>query len=257
MPMMIRAFILGLTLLLLNGCSARFVFNDSGGRYSMAQDRAPSDPARAVNAPDVVPKYEPRSDHGNKSPYQVFGKTYHVMDDAKGFSQTGIASWYGAKFHGHTTSNGEIFDMYQVSAAHKNLPIPTYARVTNLDNGKSIIVRVNDRGPFHGDRIIDLSYAAAVKLDYHLKGVARVRVDVLDANETDTPQFFLQVASFSEQSSAIRMVTLLKDIVTEPIFIETAEFFRVKIGPLSHAKAQQLRQKLALADFGQPIVVSR
>lgn len=129
--------------------------------------------------PDPVPRTEPRSRYGNPSTYVVFGKTYRVMDSAAGYSASGVASWYGAKFHGRPTSSGERYDMYQLTAAHTSLPIPVYARVTNLENNKSTIVRINDRGPFHDDRLIDLSYAAAVKLGFADRGTARVRVDVL------------------------------------------------------------------------------
>lgn len=101
------------------------------------------------------------------------------MDSAQGYVAEGTASWYGKKFHGHKTSNGETYDMYSFSAAHKSLPLPTYLKVTNLDNQRSVIVRVNDRGPFHGDRLIDLSYAAAARLDYHKKGLARVRIEAI------------------------------------------------------------------------------
>ncbi len=113
---------------------------------------------------------------------KVLGKSYNVMDTEAGYSERGVASWYGGKFHGHKTSNGEVFDMYLASAAHKSLPIPSFLKVTNLDNNRSIIVRVNDRGPFHGDRLVDLSYAAAVKLGYADRGTARVQLDAIIAN---------------------------------------------------------------------------
>lgn len=127
----------------------------------------------------VIPKVERRTLAGNKSPYTINGRTYHVMDNEAGYSATGFASWYGRKFHGHLTSNGEIYDMFQLSAAHTTLPIPSYVRVTNLDNGKSIIARVNDRGPFHDGRIVDMSYAGAVMLGYADKGTARVQVEAV------------------------------------------------------------------------------
>lgn len=110
------------------------------------------------------------------------------MDSAKGYTAQGTASWYGNKFHGHKTSNGETYDMYAFSAAHKSLPLPTYVKVTNLDNNRSIIVRVNDRGPFHGDRIIDLSYAAAARLDYHKKGLARVKIEAITPSQGQSYQ---------------------------------------------------------------------
>ncbi len=127
----------------------------------------------------VIPKVERRTLAGNKSPYTINGKTYRVMDSEAGYAEAGFASWYGRKFHGHLTSNGEIYDMFQLSAAHKTLPIPSYIRVTNLDNGKTIVARVNDRGPFHDGRVVDLSYAGAVMLGYADRGTARVQVEAI------------------------------------------------------------------------------
>lgn len=134
---------------------------------------------RKLNAKDIqdaVVKDEPRSRGGNKSPYRVNGRLYYVLDDARDYVARGVASWYGSKFHGNLTANGETYDMYAMSAAHRNLPLPTYVEVRNLDNGRTAIVRVNDRGPFVEDRIIDLSYAAAVKLDMLKSGTANVEV---------------------------------------------------------------------------------
>lgn len=125
---------------------------------------------------DAVPVYQAPVRAGNKSPYTVWSKQYSVLASNDGYVTRGTASWYGEKFHGHKTSNGETFNMYQMTAAHKSLRIPSYAKVTNLSNGRSVIVRVNDRGPFHGDRLIDLSYAAAKKLGYQPHGTAKVEV---------------------------------------------------------------------------------
>lgn len=130
---------------------------------------------------DAVPKVEPKSRGGNASSYTVFGKRYKVMDSARNFVERGDASWYGTKFHGRLTANGERYDMYKMTAAHKHLPLPTYVKVTNLDNGKQVIVRVNDRGPFHKGRIIDLSYAAASKIGILKHGTGRVEVEAIDA----------------------------------------------------------------------------
>ena len=116
----------------------------------------------------------------NKSPYTQFGKTYYVLNSSQGFRETGIASWYGSKFHGRRTSNGDVYNMYAMTAAHKTLPIPTYVRVTNQENRRSVIVRVNDRGPFHESRIIDLSYVAALKLGFAANGTAKVSVEALN-----------------------------------------------------------------------------
>jgi len=129
--------------------------------------------------PEPVVLDEPRSAIGNRSPYTVLGKQYRVLARADGYVERGLASYYGVKFHGRRTSNREIYDMYAFTAAHKSLPLPSFARVTNLDNGKSVVVRVNDRGPFHAGRVIDLSYAAAVRLDMVRQGTARVEVRAL------------------------------------------------------------------------------
>ncbi len=149
-------------------------------------------PGEADTVPDYVPdvdaipepevRAEPRSRAGNKS-YSVLGKRYHVLDSAHGYAEEGLASYYGKKFHGRRTSNQEVYDMYAFTAAHKSLPLPSFARVTNLDNGRSVVVRVNDRGPFHAGRVIDLSYAAAVKLGYRDRGTARVRVEALTEDD--------------------------------------------------------------------------
>ncbi|MCU0757073.1 MAG: septal ring lytic transglycosylase RlpA family protein [Xanthomonadales bacterium] len=143
------------------------------------RDSAPPVPIDIASIPEPVPKHEPRARYGNHSPYEVFGRRYHVLPTAEGYRERGIASWYGTKFHGRLTSTREPYDMFQLTAAHKTLPLPAYARVTNLENGRSTIVRINDRGPFVGERIIDLSYAAAVKLGMHIQGTAKVDVQVL------------------------------------------------------------------------------
>ncbi len=152
-----------------------FLAGCSTGRYQQKHDSTPTRLPSSAELKDATPRAEPYSRGGNKD-YQVFGKPYKVLSTAHNFEQTGIASWYGKKFHGHLTSNGEIYDMYAMSAAHKNLPLPTYLKVTNVNNDKSVIVRVNDRGPFHESRIIDLSYSAAYKLDMLKTGTAQVKI---------------------------------------------------------------------------------
>lgn len=157
----------------------------AGGLYRPGvADGGPAIPPDVSQLPEPVPQAEPRARYGNRSPYTVLGRSYHVMESAAGYVQRGIASWYGEKFHGRATSSLEPYDMYAFSAAHKTLPLPTFARVTNLENGRSVVVRVNDRGPFHADRLIDLSYAAAVKLGVHARGTARVEVRALTPGET-------------------------------------------------------------------------
>lgn len=172
----------------------------AGGLYAPhIADSAPD----AIEDVDLIPepevKAEPRSRYGNRSPYKVLGKSYKVLDSAEDYSEQGTASFYGKKFHQRRTSSLEVYDMYAFSAAHKTLPLPSYARVTNLDNGKSVIVRVNDRGPFHDGRIIDLSYAAAVKLGIERKGTGNVRVDGLSAEHVDADT---RVASASAMPAA-------------------------------------------------------
>lgn len=172
-----------LTLLLqalLAGCAGGGGSQGGGGRYAMDQDAYPDTPKDVANVPDAVPRVEPRSSGGNRSTYTVWGKTYHVLDDPAGYEAEGLASWYGVKFQGYDTANGETYDMYKMSAAHRSLPLPTYARVTNLDNGRKVIVRVNDRGPFHSERLIDLSYAAAARLGILKGGTGRVKVEAID-----------------------------------------------------------------------------
>jgi len=132
------------------------------------------------HVPDAVPRVEPRSRGGNPASYVVFGKRYHTLKTSSGFVERGVASWYGKKFHGRKTSNGEVYDMYAMTAAHKRLPIPTYLQVTNLENGRRVIVRVNDRGPFHDNRIVDLSYAAASRIGMLGKGTALVEIQAID-----------------------------------------------------------------------------
>lgn len=156
------------------------VATTSGGRYAMTGDAYPLEPPDVTKVPDAEPRIEPLSRGGNRSSYDVWGKTYHVMPDASGYEKRGTASWYGEKFHGYATSNGEIYDMYKMSAAHRSLPLPTFARVTSLDSGQSVIVRVNDRGPFHSDREIDLSYAAAARLGFLDNGTGPVKVEAID-----------------------------------------------------------------------------
>ena len=149
----------------------------SGGYY---KDDGPdaNPPANLASIPDAVPRAEPLHKYANR-PYEVFGKKYVPLASVQPFSQRGTASWYGKRFHGQKTSSGETYDMYKMTAAHPTLPIPSYVRVTHVGSGKSVVVRVNDRGPFHGGRIIDLSYVAAYKLGYIGAGSAQVQVEAV------------------------------------------------------------------------------
>ena len=144
------------------------------------RDGYPDQSYGVSHIPDAVPRVEPRTRAGNANPYTVRGKIYQLIDNPEGFEEEGIASWYGTKFHNRRTANGEIYNMYGMTAAHTRLPIPSYVRVTNLANNRSVIVRVNDRGPFHGGRVIDLTYSAAKKLDFVDQGTAKVRVEYIN-----------------------------------------------------------------------------
>lgn len=251
------------------------------GRYSIEQDRAPLAAPDLATIPEVVPEPLQRGMAGNRSPYSVLGKSYSVMPTEEGYSERGVASWYGEKFHGHKTSNGEVFDMYLASAAHKSLPIPSFLRVTNLDNNRSIIVRVNDRGPFHGDRLIDLSYAAAVQLDYADKGTARVQLDAVVVRGVEGNGVvsaapapvrlaavqggdrYLQVGAFADLDAARDVSAQLQQLTAYPVFIrsvksgDTQILHRVRVGPFDNADAiQQTTDRVVAANLGSPYTVT-
>ena len=154
-------------------------------RYRQAQDDGPREAIDVSRIEEPEPKNEPLSRYGNRSPYSVLGRSYDVLPTARGYVERGISSWYGNKFHGYMTSSFEPYDMYKFTAAHKSLPLPSWARVTNLETGKSVVVRVNDRGPFHDNRLIDLSYAAAVKIGVWPKGTGLVEVRALMPGEVE------------------------------------------------------------------------
>jgi len=237
-------------------------------RYQQARDGAPPLPIDPAEVQDAVPRPDPILAVGNASPYTINGVEYEVLDDYKSYKVRGTASWYGSKFHGHKTSNGEIYDLYLASAAHKTLPIPSFARVTNLENGNSIIVRVNDRGPFHSDRVIDLSYGAAVKLGYMEAGTALVEVEVLDVIGVDDRRDsvagdyrYLQLGAYSTEHSARRLQDQLNELLTPPVFISEVQsganlLYRVRIGPMSDAsELESVQKQLRTAgyDGGQPL----
>lgn len=237
-------------------------------RYHVEQDSAPLRPISQDEVFDAIPQADPILRFGNASPYVIDGVTYNVLEDYRDYREQGTASWYGAKFSGHKTSNGELYDLYQPSAAHKTLPIPSYARVTNLENGKSIVVRVNDRGPFHSDRIIDLSYAAAVKLGYMEQGTAQVEVEVMEVvgvEDRRDPLYgnyrYLQLGAFGREASAQTLVEALKPLLTAEVFVSAVEsdgtlLYRVRVGPVddkSHLLAVQQQLQDSGYDAGQPL----
>lgn len=256
--------------------------SSNSGRYSISQDRAPSRNVDVSRVPEVIPEPIKRTMAGNRSPYTVLGKTYTVLPTEEGYSERGVASWYGEKFHGHKTSNGEIFDMYLASAAHKSLPIPSFVRVTNLDNNRSIIVRVNDRGPFHGDRLIDLSFAAATKLGYADRGTARVQLDaivprgdssrtiaslnstaVLPAGNVAGAAKYVQVGAFSRRDSAEEVSSKLRKLTNRPVFIRSVTtmnngtMHRVRIGPVNdNGEIDSISRQVVAANLGNPYTVT-
>lgn len=238
-------------------------------------DGAPQRYVDATKIANAVPKTEPLSRYGNPHSYQVDGKRYYVLKNAKGFRETGIASWYGTKFHGQLTSNRETYNMFAMTAASRTLPIPTYVQVTNLANGKQVIVKVNDRGPFAPNRIIDLSYAAAKKLEFIKQGTALVEITAIDPhawhlarNNTTTkirithkPKLFLQVGVFAQRSNAEQIKHQIANLTNDPIHIEPATInntplYRVQIGPIKTVQqSDQLQQLLTKQGFGKAIAV--
>jgi rare lipoprotein A len=167
----------------LSGCASAPRVSAPPPTVQVPPRSAPPPPTHLLDVPDAIPRAEPRSIYGNPPSYEVFGKRYYVMVSSVGYVERGVASWYGPGFHKELTSVREPYDMYGMTAAHKTLPLPAYVRVTNLQNGRSCVVRVNDRGPFVGNRIIDLSYTAAAKLDMLRDGTAMVEVRVLQPLE--------------------------------------------------------------------------
>jgi rare lipoprotein A len=200
-----------------------------------------------VDTTDAIPRREPRSAHGNPPFYKVLGKRYTVLPTEEGYLERGVASWYGPTFHGENTSNGEKYNMYGMTAAHKTLPLPCYARVTNLKNGKAVVVRINDRGPFVSNRLIDLSYSAAQKLDMLKEGTTLVEVRALTVQEPDNltrsaetppPSLFVQVGAFADQTNAQRVLSRLKSSGLASAFILSPPdgqppLYRVRLGPIS------------------------
>ena len=229
-------------------------------------DGAPLVPITAAQVRDAKPRPDPVLAAGNTSPYEVAGKRYWVMPSAAGYRERGVASWYGRKFHGRKTANGEIFDAYSATAAHRSLPIPAYVRVTNLDNNRSMIVRVNDRGPFHPERIIDLSYGAAVKLGFADQGTTRVEVEAISVEgvadlrrspglaEWKSDYRYLQVGSFSRRDGAERLrQDLLSQLTARVEIVEHYQggqaLYRVRVGPVAD-RHQLLALQVELQGLG-------
>ena len=262
-------------------------------RYAQEHDSAPPDGDRpdvhAMEEPE--PREEPLARYGNHSPYTVLGEAYEVLPEekARNYSAEGIASWYGVKFHGYRTSSGEPFDMYQFTAAHRYLPLPAWVRVTNVENGESLVVRVNDRGPFHPDREIDLSWAAAERLGIAEQGTGRVRVEVIHPQTDQTPEdsvsiaedptlipetglhpgandsarepHFLQAGVFREQRSARALKQAMQsefpwNTTLEATGEEDERMYRVRMGPFdTEEESEAARDQIVAAGHERPVPV--
>ena len=232
-------------------------------------------PTTVVNR---TPQPEARSAYGNPRFYDVYGKRYYVKQSAQGYRERGVASWYGKKFHGRRTSSGEPYDMHALSAAHKTLPLPTWVRVTNLTTGKSLVLRVNDRGPFVDNRIIDLSYAAARELDLIANGTGLVEVEAIDFSRNNAPiqaaapqgndadvdagTLYMQTGAFSDRGNAARQLGLLQQSGISNAFVSaggngSAPVYRVRIGPIADVGVfDRLVARLAAIGVHGPRLVS-
>ncbi|MBE0510366.1 MAG: septal ring lytic transglycosylase RlpA family protein [Gammaproteobacteria bacterium] len=273
-----------LGILLLQGCSSTPV-------SSPVRDSGPREHRDFSHLPDAVPRHEEQTRAGNPPTYVVNGRRYTLLDSNRGYVERGYASWYGKKFHGRTTSNGEIYDMYAMTAAHKTLRIPAYVQVTNLSNGRQVVVRVNDRGPFHDNRIIDLSYAAASRLGFVNDGTAMVEVRVLEpgsplppAQHASTPiappsstptspadpigpapaagpALYLQLGSFISRDNAetLRARLAMNNLGlahVQQFSVDRQQIFRVRIGPLrSSEEADRLALEVSRLGIGVPSIV--
>jgi rare lipoprotein A len=261
-----------LVLLNLAGCASKT------SRYFQTNDSAPVRLPQDIVLDDAKPKHENYAT-ATLRPYKVLGRNYKPMQNAKGYSQQGQASWYGQKFHGHRTANGEVYDMYRMSAAHKTLPLPSFVRVTNLSNGKQVVVRVNDRGPFHSERIIDLSYAAALKLDYLKSGIANVKLDVVHVDpygnitvgngptisadeyfnigiaqmQNTARSLFIQVAALQDGDKIAQLASGLAMLYQIPTQTPIEQgIYRLRLGPLaSEQQAGELLNELKQNGYSQ------
>lgn len=273
-------------------CAPTRIHRDSdytpGGLYAPGvSDSGPSAPIDVSALREPVPGREPRARTGNRSPYTVLDKVYRVLDSPAGYHARGIASWYGTKFNGRATSSGELYDICRFTAAHKTLPLPSFVRVTNLDNGRSLIVRVNDRGPFHDGRVMDLSYAAAVRLGVDRTGTAHVQLDAIEVGDGQSPPnptppvqlqlpvgaalpadpptrqapppgdgaVFIQAASFGDETNARRLVQRLGEagfagVGVEPGASAGLTVWRVRIGPIEPDTTEDMLARLR--DFNLP-----
>lgn len=258
---LLKSWLIALLFGVLSACAGKGV----PPKPVLDKDGAPSEPIDIDSIPDPIPRAEPRSRYGNPPFYIQDGRRYDVLASSTGYTERGIASWYGTKFHGRRTSSGEPYDLYAMTAAHRTLPLPTYAYVTNLRNGRSVTVRINDRGPFKDARLIDLSYAAATKLGILSEGTGLVEVRAIDVTDpgyqaaTATPSLpvprtslYLQIGAFANPQNAERLRLRLQDNdfanarIAEGYGSDNTRVFRVRVGPIASAEdADRVAAKLA------------
>lgn len=284
------------TLLVLAGCSstpkrdtletassaASGSVSKRGGGYYLDDGPGDNPPSNLAALPDATPRHEPLR-KANMRPYVALGKSYTPMTTLESYKERGIASWYGRRYHGQKTASGEIYDMYAMTAAHPILPLPSYVRVTNIKNGKFVVVRVNDRGPFHSDRLIDLSYTAAYKLGVLGGGSAQVEVEsILPGREPATQiaatppaaanvsatvadnasGIYLQLGAFSVYDNADNFLTRMRaelSAVADTLGISAKDgLFRVHAGPYAdQTLAQQAADKIAQSLAIKPVLLVR
>lgn len=239
------------SLLLLAACSSQ-----QSERYSYTPTPKPKKPLVDVNG--AVPRFEPPSRIGNTD-YEVLGREYKVWNGIQQYNAEGTASWYGPGFHGKYTSNGELYNQEDISAAHKNLPLPSYLRVTNLDNGRRLIVRVNDRGPFHGDRILDLSHGAASRLGIVGAGTAKVHIELIHpAKPANAAQIIAQHESRTIQVLATNNLKKAKQVASDverrygvpPRVVAMNSMYKLHLGPMEKPQAERLLSRLKGSGFG-------
>jgi rare lipoprotein A len=250
LPRALPGLLAGCILLLCAGCTLLSGRAPGGSQSRPAPAPYPAIPLPADIAaiPDAVPRIEARGRNGNPPFYDVLGRRYALLPTPEGYVERGVASWYGPGFHGVSTALGEPYDMYAMTAAHKTLPIPCYARVTNLANGRSVVVRINDRGPFVANRLIDLSYTAAAKLDMLRGGTAMVEVRVITpgepqsdaltrATETPPPTLYIQAGAFAVPANAEGLQRRLQQAGLSNVFVlpplPAKHLYRVRVGPVS------------------------
>ncbi|RJY16325.1 septal ring lytic transglycosylase RlpA family protein [Parashewanella spongiae] len=239
--------------------------SSSSQRYHLKNDSAPINPPDLSKIEDAQPRYEPHSRQGNK-PYEVFNKNYQVLPTAKDYAEVGKASYYGSKFHGYLTSNGEVYDMFSMSGAHKSLPLPSFVRVTNLDNNKQVIVRINDRGPFHAERIIDLSYAAAYKLDMLKQGVSNVKLEAIHIEaptessflSASTQKHYIQIVASKDKKRLLLIGKELESKYNLSARVKSVKgLHKLQLGPMLHPLlAEKLLQTIRQQGYPQSYLLT-